>query len=403
MIFTSTDPDVLTLIPEFERHFQSPPTSAGSAPGRVNLIGEHIDYCGFAVFPMALSGKHTTVLIRPTTTNLLRCRNTDPTHYPDSDIPFTSPHIPLDGPLIWVRYVNSVVTVYCQTANFALSGLDILVDGKVPIASGLSSSASLLCAIAIALDSQQGIPHEKQWLVDLTVQAEHNAGMNCGGMDQAIAIFAQEGFACVIGFDPPSVKPVRLPDAHFVVAHCMQRAAKVEGQNEHCYNHRVLEVRRAAELMDNEAKTIGDIVKKVGFQRALEIAQGIPEREGRLVLRDRAVHVVSEAGRVLQMEGASIDEWGVLMGQSHESCRKFYQCSCEALDELVADGMEAGATGGRLTGAGWGGCAIFLLKVEKNPDEFIAALKESYYKKHNVEEPIIFATKPGPGAIGFRF
>jgi N-acetylgalactosamine kinase len=222
-------------------------------------------------------------------------------------------------------------------------------------------------------------------------------------MDQAIAIFGQEGYACVIGFDPPSVKPVKLPDAHFVVAHCMQRAAKVEGQDENCYNHRVLEVRRAAELMDSEAKTIGTVVKKVGFPRALELAQALPEREGRLVLRDRALHVVSEAERVLKMEGASIDEWGVLMCQSHESCAKLYGCSCEALDQLVEDGLKAGAIGGRLTGAGWGGCAIFLLKAEKNPEEFIAALKESYYKKHNVEEPIVFATKPGPGAVGFRF
>jgi N-acetylgalactosamine kinase len=183
----------------------------------------------------------------------------------------------------------------------------------------------------------------------------------------------------------------------------MESAAKVEGQDENCYNHRVLEVRRAAERMDGEAKTIGDVVNKFWFDRALELARGLPEREGRLVLRDRAVHVVTEARRVLQMEGASLARWGELTIESHQSCSKLYCCSCEALDELVAHGLAAGAIGGRLTGAGWGGCTLFLLTPDKDPDTFIDALKQSYYKKHNMEAPVAFATKPGPGAAGFRF
>jgi N-acetylgalactosamine kinase len=141
----------------------------------VNLIGGRIDYCGFAVFPMALAGTHKTVLIRPTPTGLLRCRNTDPTRYPDYAIPCNAPHGPLDGSLIWVRYVDAAVSEYCRVTGFPLSGLDILVSGRVPIASGLSSSAALLCAIALALDAQQGTPHDKQDLVTLTIQAEHNA------------------------------------------------------------------------------------------------------------------------------------------------------------------------------------------------------------------------------------
>jgi N-acetylgalactosamine kinase len=183
----------------------------------------------------------------------------------------------------------------------------------------------------------------------------------------------------------------------------MERAARVEGQDESNYNHRVLEVRRAAELLDPDAKTIGDVVSKVGFDRAIELAQALPEREGRLVLKDRALHVLTEARRVLQMEGASLEEWGRLMCASHESCSKLYNCSCTGLDEIVADGLAAGAIGGRLTGAGWGGCAVFLLTPDKNPDEFIDALKATYYTRRAVEAPIIFATKPGPGASGFKF
>ena len=89
MAFTVADPIVQEMIPKYEAKFASSPVVAGRAPGRVNLIGEHIDYCGFAVFPMALEGKHTTVLLRPTKTGLIRCRNTDPVHYPDVDIPIS--------------------------------------------------------------------------------------------------------------------------------------------------------------------------------------------------------------------------------------------------------------------------------------------------------------------------
>lgn len=403
MSFTQNDSIVQEMIPKFEEVFHASPLAAGRAPGRVNLIGEHIDYCGFAVFPMALEGKHTTVLIRPTTTGLIRCRNTDPANYPDVDIPSLCPFSKLATPLGWGRYVEGAVKEYCRVAGYKIKGLDLLVHGLVPIASGLSSSAALLCALAMALDVLQGIPHMKQGIVEATIEAEHRVGMNCGGMDQSISIYGEEGYACIIGFNPPSHKAVKLPEAHFVVAHSHERAAKVEGANENCYNHRVLEVRRAAELMMEGAKTIGDVVKKVGFDEAVKLAEKLPEKEGNLVLRKRAIHVVTEARRVLQMEGASLEQWGKLMCDSHESCSKFYNCSCDALDELVADGMTAGALGGRLTGAGWGGCALFMLAPTQNPDEFIDKLKNSYYKKHSIADPIVFATKPGQGALAFKF
>jgi N-acetylgalactosamine kinase len=402
MTFDVNDPIVQRLIPEFERAFTASPSAAGRSPGRVNLIGEHIDYCGFAVFPMALAGKHTTVLLRRTSTGLIRCRNTDSDHYVPLDVPLTPASDPLVGPLSWGRYVEGAVKEYCRAAGFAIQGLDLLVHGTVPIASGLSSSASLLCAIAIALDVEQGMPHEKNGLVAAGIEAEHRVGMNCGGMDQAVSVFGQDGYACFISFAPLAVKPVKLPAAHFVVAHCMKRAAKVEKQDENCYNHRVLEVRRAAELMRPGSKTIGEVVAAVGFEQAKVLAAGLPEREDRLVLRDRALHVVTEAERVLKMERASLEEWGRLMCESHESCSKLYHCSCDALDALVVEGMTAGALGGRLTGAGWGGCTIFMLAPDKNPDEFIGKLKETYYKERGVSDPIVFATRPGPGAAGFR-
>ncbi|KAK8894893.1 N-acetylgalactosamine kinase [Tritrichomonas musculus] len=394
------DPIIQKMIPIFQEKFGQPATFAGRAPGRVNLIGEHIDYCGFAVFPMALEGKFTTVLCRLTESGKIRVRNLDAHEFKDEDVPSVDPEAKLVAKEVWAQYVEAAVKQYCVDAKYSIKGIDILVYGTVPFASGLSSSAALLCAVAIALDTVQGTPHDKQLLVHATVEAEHRVGMNCGGMDQSISIYGKKGYACVIGFCPPSVKEVKLPPAHFVVAHCMRRAAKLEGYDTNCYNHRVKEVKRAAELMKEGCQTIGEVVKAVGWDKALELAKGLPESEGNLVLRDRAVHVVSEARRVLQMEGASLEQWGKLMCESHESCSKLYHCSCDALDELVKDGMAAGAIGGRLTGAGWGGCTIFMLKPEDDPERFIQKLKDTYYSRNHIENPIVFATSPGQGAEG---
>ena len=374
--FDSNDEIVKMMLPKFIKLFGVKPIVAGRSPGRVNLIGEHIDYCGFKVFPMALEGKHTTVLMNPTKTGLIRARNTDPEHYPDIDIPMHCYCSPL-GASGWGAYVEGAVLQYMKAAGFHLKGVDILVHGLVPIASGLSSSAALLCAIAIGLDKLQGIPHERTGIVDLTIEAEHRVGMNCGGMDQAISVFGQKGYACIIGFNPITIEHVKLPPAHFVVAHCMKKAAKVEVVDPtDCYNWRVQEVRKCAQLMKEGCNTIGEVVNSLdgNFDEAIKLAEALPEVDSenpKLVLRKRALHVLTEARRVLQMKGADLKTWGKLMCDSHASCRDYYHCSCQELDELVEAGMSSGAIGGRMTGAGWGGSTVFMLAPEANPDEFI--------------------------------
>ena len=134
------------------------------------------------------------------------------------------------------------------------------------------------------------------------------------------------------------------------------------------------------------AKTIGDVVSKYGWEGAMDLAKKLPEREGKLVLRDRAVHVVGEAHRVLKMDGASLEEWGNLMKESHASCRDLYKCSCEALDALVETGLKNGALGGRLTGAGWGGCTVFILSPDSDPSKFIEAVKKQFYSPRGVKD-----------------
>ncbi|EAY10502.1 galactokinase family protein [Trichomonas vaginalis G3] len=399
MSFTASDKIVQEMIPVFEKEFGIKPQFAGRAPGRVNLIGEHIDYCGFSVFPMALEGKYTTALLASNESGLLRIRNLD-SHLKGSDVKIAEKKLLGEG---WVQYVESAVKTFLETFNQHVNGLDVLIFGNVPLASGLSSSAALLCAVAMGLDLMTGAHADKGKLVEACVEAEHRVGVMCGGMDQAISILGEKDHACVISFVPKiTAKAVKLPPAHFVVAHSGVAAAKLATADD-CYNRRVEEVRRAAELMMAGAKTIGDVVAKLGWEGAMEAAKKLPEREGKLVLRDRAVHVVGEAHRVLKMDGASLQQWGELMKESHASCRDLYKCSCEALDALVETGLKNGALGGRLTGAGWGGCTVFILAPDADPAKFIENVKKQFYEPRGVKEPIIFATNAGEGAEAFKF
>ena len=404
--FNSSDEIVQMMIPKFIERFGVKPLIAGRAPGRVNLIGEHIDYCGFNVFPMALEGKNTTVLITPTKSGLIRARNTDQ-NYPDTDLPI-HPDSDVVTSKGWIAYVETIFHYYSKVYGYKLEGFDVLVHGLVPIASGLSSSAALICSIAIALNCLHGSPEKKQDLVQTAIQAERKIGINCGGMDQSISILAKKGYACIIGFHPITAEYVKLPPAHFIVAHTMKSAAKIEEVDPtDCYNWRVQEVARCAQLMKEGCKTLAEVVKSLdnNFDEAIKLAETLPEvdeNEPKLVLRKRALHVLTEARRVLQMNGADLKTWGKLMCESHASCRDLYHCSCKELDELVDVGMKAGAMGGRLTGAGWGGSTVFILDPSANPDEFIQNVIDNYYKKHGIENPIIFPTSPAQGAQAFK-
>jgi len=372
------------------------PMVVGTAPGRVNLIGEHIDYSGFSVFPMALDGKITTCLMSLTKSGLLRMRNMDQSKFNPIDIPLNDNNSLISSG--WGKYVESSVKTFMRTFDFQCGGIDLMISGSVPHASGLSSSASLICSIMVALDKISGKNIPKSDLVASSIEAEHRVGVMCGGMDQAVSVFGEKGYACMISFLPTlQVKNVKLPEAYFIVAHSHQSSAKVETAD-NCYNRRVVEVSRCAELMQPGCKSIGEVVAKHGFQKSLEIANSLPEKEGVLVLRNRAIHVITEAQRVLQMEGSSIQEWGKLMSESHISCKDLYNCSCESLDALVEAGLKCGALGGRLTGAGWGGCTVFMISKEMNPDSFITNLKKEFYEPRGIENPIVFATEPGQGA-----
>lgn len=408
-IFENHDPIISELKSQWPQYFDSIPQAAGRAPGRLTLIGDHIDYSGFASLMIATQGNFTTILIAETKTNLIRMRNMNP-QFPPVDVPI-NPITEKKG-TGWSVFPEGAVKSFCQKSQTMFTGIDILITSTVPISSGLSSSGALLCSITAALDVLANTKLPKDQLIEISINAEHMAGFLTGGMDQNLSFYAKRSFACLVSFNPQKIIHVNLPPSIFVVAHCNIGNSKIDNPL-NAYNQRLLEVTKCAELMmamkdpswtpdSNEQVTIRDVVLKVGPDNALTLAKALPESEGNLVLRDRAIHVIEESERVKHFCTVEVEQWGKLLNDSHESLNKLFSCSCPEMNDLVETGRRLGAMGARLTGSGWGGCALFLLKSNQDTDQFISNLKKEFYEPRNIHDSVILVTHAGPGAEAIK-
>ncbi|XP_043350553.1 N-acetylgalactosamine kinase isoform X5 [Dermochelys coriacea] len=397
-------PRLLKLKKMFISKFGSAPKFYARAPGRVNLIGEHIDYCGYAVLPMAIE-HDILIAVEPVKTQIVELANTNPL-YLDFSTSVNNIHINKTKP-VWHNY--------------------------------------FLCGL-------KGIQVE---LAEICTKSERYIGTEGGGMDQSISFLAEEGTAKLIEFSPLRATDVRLPSgAAFVIANSCVEMNKAATSH---YNIRVMECRLAAKLLskskDLEWKKmlkLQEVQAKLGvsLKEMLTIVEevfhlepysveeictclGISLEELRtqilsqntqdvttFKLYQRAKHVYSEAGRVLEFKkicneapASAIQLLGELMNQSHISCRDMYECSCPELDQLVDiclswnhGIMQFGAVGSRLTGAGWGGCTVSMVPSDKL-STFLTNVKEAYYKSNDqrlaLEKNSLFATKPGGGALVF--
>ena len=436
------------------------PDAFARSPGRVNLIGEHIDYEGYSVLPMAI-GLDTIVGIRVNPEHgSIKVSNTNPAYSskefgsdPAQDVDTQSLH--------WTNYVmcgyKGVFDFINENAPGTAPtpvGLEIVVDGTVPTGSGLSSSSALCCAVAVAVMSAFGLNFTKGELADLTCKCERYSGTQSGGMDQAISIMGEVGVAKLVDFNPISTNDVALPeDAAFIIGNCLAVSNKAESAHMR-YNLRVVECRLAAIVLGlklgmsaeqaGALETLKEIETFLGsmsaakaaaeqhlheeYYDAREIEQLIgvetfmnvfsspasalvlAHNEKGYKLLSRALHVFAEAGRVHLFAAAcamkvSPEELGVYMNGSHESCRALYECSCEELDELVDTFRAAGAYGARLTGAGWGGCAVAIVAKDAVL-RILETVKQSFYAPRisaglvsEADMPTtLFATVPSAGA-----
>lgn len=358
--------------------FGTAPTAVVRAPGRVNLIGEHLDYAGLPVLPMAIE-RGITLHVGPRADARVRvvnaCLERGEREFAVED---TIPPWPAGD---WGNYPKAAVQGLVD-AGRRPTGFDALLSSDLPPAAGLASSSALVVAIALGALAVAGSQTETATLelAALLARAEQYVGARGGGMDQAAILAGRAGFASHIAFDPLRVEWIPVPDGwSFVVAHSLGTAEK-SGPARVTYNRRRREVERAL---------------------------AVPREKLPAPLRRRFRHVVSEADRVGHAAAAlrsdDIDAFGRLMLASHESLRVDFEVSTPALDTLVRESVVAGAVGARLTGAGFGGCVLALVP-RPALGGFLERLHAAFYEPRGLPPhgSHLFAVRPGSGATVSR-
>jgi len=328
------------------------------APGRVNIIGEHTDYNGGFVLPMAIA-RDTLVAFKPNGTRTVHVHSMTF----DESSEFSLEDVRAGAGPAWRPYVAGVAGAF-QEANVSVPGLDMVVHSTVPIGGGLSSSAALEVSTALAFLAAAGVRLEKKKIALICQRAENAyAGMNCGIMDQYVALFGQKGAA--VKLDCRALEhelvPLEVDSARFVVCDTGVRHELASSE----YNKR----RRECE---EGARAAGKILgRDVAALRDLE-PEDLPALEGRLdpVVFRRVRHVVTEDRRVHEaaraMAARDCAGLGELMNASHDSLRDDYEVSCAELDTLVEVARShSGVFGSRMTGGGFGGCTITLVDAER--------------------------------------
>jgi len=371
------------------------------APGRVNLIGEHIDYCGLSVFPMALR-RSVRIEFQPRADRETRLVNRDPGFTPSF---FTmGERIPPAPAGDWSNYARAAAQALAQRFP-NLRGVDALVESDLPIAAGLSSSSALLVAMALAIMHANGVTVASLELMELMARGERYVGTAGGGMDQAIILGAQAGCASRIDFHPLRLIPTAVPAGwQFIVAWSLVHAEK-SGAARQAYNERTQQCDQARRLVAtrlgrSEDITYPALLAAVPVEDLLEVArQTLPE-----VLSRRFRHVVTEGTRVVQaqaaMAAADSAAFGQLLDASHQSLRDDYEVSHPELDRLVELARDAGAAGARLTGAGFGGSIVVLCRAERAP-AVVAALRDGFYAPRGAADDVgrhVFMAEPSGGA-----
>ncbi|HXB74711.1 MAG TPA: galactokinase family protein [Candidatus Acidoferrales bacterium] len=360
-----------------------------AAPGRVNLIGEHIDYHGLPVLPMALR-RSIRVAFRARTDGLIRAASSE--RYGIREFQWTPGLVPAAAG-DWENYLRAAAEAVGRKWGVG-HGVDAAIVSDLPPAAGLSSSSALIVAFTLALLRANSITASFEELMEVLPKGEHFVGTRGGGMDHAASLASREGCASLIGFVPLSVRTIRVPpDWAFLVAHSLHTAEK-SGALRAEYNAR---------------RTAGtEALKRLHFPSYAEAIQGRTYADLEAMTRDNAfLHVAGEALRVQDavaaMERDDALAFGRLLLESHASLRDRLNVSCPPLDRLVAAAMDSGALGARLTGAGFGGCAVVLCRQLERPT-VRAGLQARFYASHpefDADQHLIDA-EPGPGALSFR-
>ncbi|XP_029289333.1 N-acetylgalactosamine kinase [Cottoperca gobio] len=431
----------------FETKYGESPLFYACAPGRVNLIGEHIDYCGYSVLPMAIEPS-ILAAVSVNNSGTIKLANANPL-YKDFTVSCSEDiSIDRENPKWHYYFLCGVKGIQEKFGIAHLAGMSCVVDGTIPPSSGLSSSSALVCCAGLVTMEANQKSLSKVALAEICAKSERYIGTEGGGMDQSISFLAERGTAKLIEFQPLRATDVKLPDgAVFVISNCCVEMNKAASSH---FNIRVVECRIATKVLAQargldssrflklvqvqtelkasleEMLTLVDevlhpepysreeickVLNVTSEQFSTELLSANTRHVTHFKLYQRAKHVYGEAARVLRFKSVcdsepaeSVRVLGDLMNQSHASCRDLYECSCPELDQLVDICLKSGAVGSRLTGAGWGGCAVSMVPDEK-VESFLQAVSEAYFlpdpRRAAMEKQSLFVSKPGGGATIF--
>lgn len=395
------------------------------APGRINLIGEHTDYNGLPVLPMAIDRDIIIAASRRQDKKI--CVHNMNGQFEPREFEIAaeiSPYPQGD----WGNYAKAAAqTVHGLLLDRRIDipkGFNAVVGGSIPMANGLASSSALVVAFSMALLSVNGLDVDRHMLAGSLARGEQYVGTRGGGMDQTVCLLARPNHALKIDFFPLHIERIPLPEGYsFVVCNSLVSSHK-SIETRFAYNLRVVETRIAAAVLN---KSLTTPIKRLGDLRSVDLALGEAKIESLLKvtfrkdtyspadiahqldmgmdefrqsylgvfnddevhsvrtlrLLSRCRHVASEGRRVREaakaLRSGDMETFGNLMYESHKSCANDYEVSIPELDALVAIARDAGALGSRLTGAGFGGCTISVVR-DTELDEFIEIIEDRYYR-----------------------
>jgi galactokinase len=366
---------------KFLETFSAEPDLVAAAPGRVNLIGEHIDYSDGFVLPFAIKDR-TLVAARKRNDSTVRIASAQRRNkIVTVDINQVKPGLKGE----WERYALGVLW-----AMGIKEGVDLLIDGNVPLGAGLSSSAALECSVATAMNHLFDLGFNLEELARLTQKAENQyVGVPCGIMDQSVSLMATQGSALLLDCRDLSTKNIS-----FDVASNGLELLIIDTQAHHALTDGGYAERRAS---------CESVVVKLEINSLRELSMEQLENRRALLTETefvRARHAVTEMKRVLEcvdaLSNSDFEKVGHLINQSHTSLRDDYTVSCPELDTAVEAALSAGALGSRMVGGGFGGSAIALIQASKTKETI--KLIEKAFSNKGFKAPRFFASLPSQGA-----
>ena len=362
-------------------------THIAAAPGRVNLIGEHIDYCDGFVLPFALE-QNIIIAAKANDTSTVRITSSQGSDPVEIDV---SGEIPEAEPK-WANYPRGVMQYFREQTSCTLPGFDAYITSNVPSGGGLSSSAAFELATATLLEGLTSIKLDTKTKALLCQKAEHNyAHCPCGIMDQFASAFGQKDRLVMIDCQSgePTLVPFENPDLTVIVANT-------------CVAHELSDGGYASRRKATEdgLQTIG---KSSWRQVSMADVDAAKEQMGDVVYQ-RSRHVVGEIQRTMDaakaLEANDFDTLGSLMYASHASLRDDFEVSCAELDIMVeiaqSLGKGGGVIGSRMTGGGFGGSTVTLCESSK-ANSIVAAMTSQYTERTGIT-PEIFLSRPSQGA-----